>query len=235
MKREVARLVALHPQGGLSENASDMAEECHMLLVVGDDPLVLRSIAHVVHRNLIFRIMEAESIAIARIALGNDPIGVIIDLDLPDGDGLELAKHARIRLPTTPILLITGSDEARYVNRAHLLGAAIVRKPDLNENLFMFVDHIVSESWKYERNLAYAIEQLVFKSNLSPQQRRIIELMLSGTTRAQLASSLGVEETTVRTHVRGIVRRVGVPNLDRVGWRLLQLLDTRLRRNGRDS
>jgi len=235
MKRGVARLVALHPQGGLSKNASDMAEERRVLLVVGDDPLVLRSIAHLVRRKSMFKIVEARSFATGRMALGNDPIGLVIDLDLLDGDGLELAECARTRLPSTPILLITGSDEARYVNRAHLIGVPIVRKPDFNENLLIFIDRTFIEYSRHERNIAYVIEQLVFKSHLSSQQRKIIELMLSGTTRTQLASSLGVEETTIKTHIRGIVRRVGVPNLDRVGWKLLQLLDIRLRRNNHDS
>jgi DNA-binding NarL/FixJ family response regulator len=212
-----------------------MAKERRVLLVVEDDPLVRRSVTRWIRRKSTFEIAETESVSAASAVIGVKPIGMIIDIGLPDGNGLDLAENACRHNPTVPILLITGSDEAAYINRAHILGLPIVRKPDFEQNLNIFLDQLSSKISNGERNMAYVIEELSFRAGLSPQQRKIIELMSSGATRAQLASVLGLEETTIRTHVRGIVRRVGVENLDRVGWRLLQLLDMRLRRSGRDS
>jgi DNA-binding NarL/FixJ family response regulator len=71
-----------------------------------------------------------------------------------------------------------------------------------------------------------ALANLAAIAGLSRQQRRIVELMARGTKRAELAGALGVEETTVRTHVRTIIRRVGVDNVDRVAWKILSLVDT---------
>src|SRR5215475_6436677 len=182
-----------------------MAKERRVVLVVEDDPLVRRSVTRWIRRKSTFEVAEAESVASASAAIEVRPIGMIIDINLPDGNGLDLAENYCRHSWIVSILLITESDEAEYVNRAHLLGLPIVRKPDFEQNLNIFLDQLSSKNWNGERNRAYAIEELSFRAGLSPQQRKIIELMSSGITRAQLASILGLEETTIRTHVRGIV------------------------------
>ena len=210
-----------------------MDTERHMLLVE-DDVVTRRSLIRWIRHRSLFAVAEADSLASGLAAMERDLIGAIVDVGLPDGDGIDLVGSIRERLPMMQILLITGSDEASYANRAHLLGVPIVRKPSIETNLKAFLDRVSHNASHCERDIAYVIEQLSFSVGLSRQQRRIIELMLSGTRRAQLATAMGIEETTVRTHVRAIVRRIGVENLDRVGWKLLQLLAMLANRGSQD-
>jgi two-component system response regulator DevR len=195
------------------------------LLVVEDDPTIRRSLVRWVRSVSPLTVVEAETVRDGIDALKSTPLGAIVDVRLPDGDGLDLVATIKERSPNTSILVTTASDDAVYANRAHLLGVALARKPEIHANVLVFLNSLAHNAQNTSR-VEQALANLAAIAGLSRQQRRIVELMARGTKRAELAGALGVEETTVRTHVRTIIRRVGVDNVDRVAWKILSLVDT---------
>lgn len=196
----------------------------HSLLVVEDDAVIRRSLARWIRQTSEFEVIEADSVESGMEALEREPVAAIVDVGLPDGDGLDLVAKIRERLPQASVLVTTASDAATHANRAHLLGASIARKPAIDSNVTLFLSQATRNS-NAQPNRERAVAMLSATARFSPQQRRIVELMASGTKRSELAKELSVEESTVRTHVRAILTRVGVDNLDRVAWKLLELLD----------
>ena len=195
------------------------------LLVVEDDAAIRRSLTRWIRNCSQLEIVEAETVRDGMDALkSTPPVGAIVDVRLPDGDGLDLVAAIRQKLPTTSILVTTASDDASYANRAHLLGVALARKPEIHANIVVFLNNLAHNTNVVSR-VDQALANLAAIAGLSRQQRRIVELMARGTKRSELAQALGVEETTIRTHVRTIIRRVGVDNVDRVAWKILSLLD----------
>jgi two-component system, OmpR family, phosphate regulon response regulator PhoB len=103
------------------------------LLVVDDEPhigLVLRPFLE--ERG--YRVSFARSLAEARRALGAaspTPDGLLLDLHLPDGSGLDLLRELRGRDDTArlPVLVLTAEGEERVLREARRLGAALVTKP----------------------------------------------------------------------------------------------------------
>ncbi len=195
------------------------------LLVVEDDPTIRRSLTRWIKQTSPLTVVEAETVRDGVDALKSTPVGAIVDVRLPDGDGLDLVATIKERSPNTSILVTTASDDAIYANRAHLLGVALARKPEIHANVLVFLNSLAHNANSTSR-VEQALANLAAIAGLSRQQRRIVELMARGTKRAELAGALGVEETTVRTHVRTIIRRVGVDNVDRVAWKILSLVDT---------
>lgn len=195
------------------------------LLVVEDDPTIRRSLTRWIKQTSPLNVVEAETVRDGVEALKSTPVGAIVDVRLPDGDGLDLVATIKERSPNTSILVTTASDDAIYANRAHLLGVALARKPEIHANVLVFLNSLAHQANNTSR-VEQALANLAAIAGLSRQQRRIVELMARGTKRAELAGALGVEETTVRTHVRTIIRRVGVDNVDRVAWKILSLVDT---------
>lgn len=101
------------------------------LLVVDDEPhigLVLRPY----FEQLGYRVSFARSLREARAVLGaGPPDGVLLDLHLPDGSGLELLRELRAADGTArlPVLVLTAEGEERVLREARRLGAALVTKP----------------------------------------------------------------------------------------------------------
>ncbi len=108
-----------------------MATPPRHLLVVDDEPhigLVLRPFLE----QLGYRVSLARSLAEARAAVGAaPPDGMLLDLHLPDGSGLDFLRDLRAQDETArlPILVLTAEGEERVLREARRLGAALVTKP----------------------------------------------------------------------------------------------------------
>ncbi len=108
-----------------------MAISPRHLLVVDDEPhigLVLRPYLE----QLGYRVSFARSLAEARAVVGAAiPDGMLLDLHLPDGSGLDFLRDLRARDGTArlPILVLTAEGEERVLREARRLGAALVTKP----------------------------------------------------------------------------------------------------------
>ena len=102
------------------------------LLVVDDEPhigLVLRPFLE----QLGYRVSFARTLDEARTALRASPPadGLLLDLHLPDGSGLDLLRDLRQQNGTAalPVLVLTAEGEDRVLREARRLGAALVTKP----------------------------------------------------------------------------------------------------------
>ncbi len=110
-----------------------MATSPRHLLVVDDEPhigLVLRPYLE----QLGYRVSFARSLAEARavVTAAVPPLdGLLLDLHLPDGSGLDLLRDLRAKPGTArlPILVLTAEGEERVLREARRLGAALVTKP----------------------------------------------------------------------------------------------------------
>ncbi len=109
-----------------------MAPSRH-LLIVDDEPhigLILRpQLEHIG-----YRISLARTLAEARSALADpaDPLdGVLLDLHLPDGSGLDLLRELRRARATRtlPVIVLTAEGEERVLDAAKQLGAGLLTKP----------------------------------------------------------------------------------------------------------
>ena len=111
-----------------------MANSARHLLVVDDEPhigLVLRPFLE----QLGYRVSFARTLGEARTALKANPPpatdGLLLDLHLPDGSGLELLRDLRNHSRTSrlPVLVLTAEGEDRILREARRLGATLVTKP----------------------------------------------------------------------------------------------------------
>jgi len=108
-----------------------LATSARHLLVVDDEPhigLVLRPFLE----QLGYQVSFARTLDEARTALRTHPAdGLLLDLHLPDGSGLDLLRDIRAHGGTArlPVLVITAEGEDRILREARRLGATLVTKP----------------------------------------------------------------------------------------------------------
>lgn len=109
-----------------------MTTPARHLLVVDDEPhigLVLRPYLE----QLGYRVSFARTLDEARTALRTKPAtdGLLLDLHLPDGSGLDFLRDLRNQGGTArmPVLVLTAEGEDRILREARRLGAALVTKP----------------------------------------------------------------------------------------------------------
>mgnify|MGYP001297329335 CR=1 FL=1 len=103
----------------------------HHILLVDDEPHVPLLVRPLLEQ-LGMTVHTVRSLAEARRALSHRrPDGVLLDLHLPDGSGLELLRELRATPDTTslPILVITGEGDDRVLDEVERIGGLVLAKP----------------------------------------------------------------------------------------------------------
>jgi two-component system response regulator DevR len=179
-------------------------------LIVDDEPLVARTFAKWIEARG-GAVQLAGTYAEALQALHAHRAGAVFDLCLPDGSGLELAKHARAAHPDLPVLVVTGAGSAAATNEAQTLGVEFAFKPDLRASFDAFVDRCRTIAASSRSALVTAFAGA---HGITPAERRLLEVAVDSTARDYLERALGVTTNTLKTQVRSILGKTGYESLE---------------------
>lgn len=153
---------------------------------------------------------------------GESIAAAIVDVALPDGDGLDLIAAVRPRLPLRPILVLTGFDAWDDVNRAFSLSARYLRKTrDAGALARRVVRFVIPALPDAERALS-VVDELCRRFELSERQRDVVRLYIQGCPRDGRAAALEVSENTIESHVRETLRKCRATSLDALCRQILQ-------------
>lgn len=149
--------------------------------------------------------------AFAQITLRN-PDGVILDLKLPDGSGLEVIKWIRKNSLSTAIVMLTMSEEQSDLIAAMKSGASafVLKSAPLSD-----VIASMSAALAQPNNFTAPVISLInsrtkISFNLTPREISVLKaLSLDGANR-DLAKSLFISEATFKTHAASIYRKLNV-------------------------
>jgi DNA-binding NarL/FixJ family response regulator len=155
----------------------------------------------------------AGSLAEVEAALDRQPEtdAVLLDLDMPGMDGLTGLALLRSERPTVPILVVSAARDAAIPRRAYDLGAAAyVDKSASLEEIAATVQAVLDGEIVVPPAAAEGDSFAQRAARLTPQQWRVLALMVHGDQNKQIAYKLGVGEPTVKAHVTVILRKLGV-------------------------
>lgn len=151
--------------------------------------------------------------AFAQIA-HKDPHVIIVDLNLPDGSGLELIGWARRISPTIGIVVLTLNDDDVHLIACLDAGAsAYVLKSDPVSEVLAAVSHSFSSPLSFSgKGLSAALARKEDGFGLTPRELEVLALLPKGKLSAQIAAELFISEATVKTHLSSIYRKLSVAN-----------------------
>lgn len=143
--------------------------------------------------------------------------GVLLDVGLPDGNGIALIAAIRRCHGSIPVLVMTGGDVAQHTHVALEQTAMFVTKPLPQCWLRVFSDAVSGASGR--PSPTDALRML----GLTSAQLEVFSPLIEGRNAAEVAALLGVQVTTVRTHCANVCRDLHVSGLTGVlamaaGW-----------------
>ena len=185
------------------------------LLIVDDHKIVREGIANIARSDGIQIVGEADTkeSAIALIAATNPDV-ITVDLSLPDGSGLEIVKWARRNSQKIGIVVLSFlDDDANLLASLNAGASAFVSKSaELDEILAAILSARKSPLTFTSKGLIRAVNSRIFKATLTSRELEIIAKLPSGLNGEELAKELFITESTLKTHLNSIYRKLQVRN-----------------------
>jgi DNA-binding NarL/FixJ family response regulator len=144
---------------------------------------------------------------------------VILDVRMPDIDGLNVLGRLKLDFPDLPVLMLSTYDNPTYVARAVALGAAgYILKDAARDRLLDAIRRAATgESvWTREelRRVTGALATPRLNANvevpLTQRESEVLRQLALGLTNKEIAQALHISYETVKEHVQHILRKIGV-------------------------
>lgn len=154
-----------------------------------------------------------------------NPHVILMDISMPDMNGLEATTILRKKLPKIKIIALSMHDNKNYVMEMIRLGASgYVMKDSSPEELIEAIESVYSDNVYYSRNISESFlkdfTQRIKKSKkafyhelLTPREREILIQLANGLSNKKIAEKLFVSVRTVEAHREKIMQKLNLKNL----------------------
>ena len=204
--------------------AAPKSQQKPIVFVVDDDISVRESLEMLIK----FAGWQPETFASAADFLARPrttiPSCLVLDVSLPDLNGLELQKLIGAERIDMPIIFITGHGDVPMTVQAMKAGAAeFLTKPFDDEVLLSAIKHAIKRSAAVLDDQAEITALRSSYESLTPRERDVMKLVVAGMLNKQIGLKLDISEITVKAHRGQMMRKMkadSLPDLVTMGARL---------------
>ena len=150
---------------------------------------------------------------------------VLLDIFMPDGNGLEAARAIRAKAPKTAIVVLTSSELDEHLNEAVKIGVEGYLLKNLDgEELFDLLAGIQKGEAAITRTMAARVlktmtavnENLQSGNELTEREVDVLRLVARGDSNMQISAQLYISVNTVKTHIKNILSKLQLENRTQV-------------------
>ena len=134
----------------------------------------------------------------------------LIDLRMPDMDGVEAIRAIRQIDQNTNIIVLTTFDDDEDIYRALRNGAKAYLLKDISrEELIENITAVHHGNTRIPQHVAKKLADHLRNSDLTTREAQVLRLLVAGKTNKEIASALKVTEGTIKVHVNHILKKLG--------------------------
>jgi RNA polymerase sigma factor (sigma-70 family) len=188
--------------------------EAPIVFVVDDDPSVRRAIKRLIGSVGLQAEVFGSTQEFLRSKRPDAPSCLVLDIRLPGISGLDFQRELTVANTFIPIIFITAHGDIPMTVRAMKAGAVeFLTKPFRDQDLLDAI-HVALEQDRARRQQEEKIANLRKRlESLTPREREVLPLVVSGLLNKQIAGEIGTSETTVKVHRSQLMRKMGADSL----------------------
>jgi two-component system, NarL family, response regulator LiaR len=187
------------------------------VLIVDDHPIVREGLHRAIERDPEFCVLgEAETgMEAIRLAHSLRPDVVLMDLSLPDLDGISTTARLRHELPETEVVVLTGVLNPTLIMQAMQAGASgylfkDTRASEIRTAIQDVIEGRVHLSPQVTRLLVNQIQPSGSLNPLTEREVEVLHLLARGSSNKEIMQTLQITEATTKAHIRHIFSKLGV-------------------------
>ena len=135
--------------------------------------------------------------------------GIVIDVAMPDGNGLDLIPIARRRLPATCILVLTGTTDHEVIRRVHAEGGRFLLKPADPAAIGVLAQEARSRLDAGGRRINMILARWAADYELTDKEIELLKFGADGLSRADMANKRVVQPNTVKKQIQLLLQKTG--------------------------
>lgn len=189
------------------------------VLIVDDHPIICKGIRDLLEPAVGIKVIgEAHTGAEALQMIEElKPDVVLLDMKLPDMNGVEIIKRASRLAGSSRILGLSSYNDREFISQLLTYGASgYLLKDELPEQIIEAVRGVAhGEVGWVSRKVAALLSQILLKeqegdTDLTSRELEVLNLVVEGKTNNQIGMTLGISVKTVEKHLHAIFRKMGV-------------------------
>ncbi|NEQ76531.1 MAG: response regulator transcription factor [Okeania sp. SIO2C9] len=192
------------------------------ILIVDDDPMMQLGLEQVLgdYSNIeIVGLADNGKLGVAK-AIEKKPDLVVMDIAMPELDGIAATQQIKEKLPDTRVVVLTSHDSQQEVMGALSSGAdAYCVKGASIERLISAITAAIDGATYLDPQVGRMVIQNLQptspavpenSANLSSRELDVLKLLVEGKTNTEIAKDLFLSPNTIKTHVKGIMNKLAV-------------------------
>ena len=221
--RNLSRGATKTRQGQEEEEKEDIPEKISIALV-DDHPIFLSGLQQLIKKQSDFELIGvAESIVDLENLLEQEkPQVILMDVELPEGDGISATAFVRKQSPETKVVILTGFDNPDLIFRALKVGAVgyllkNTRSKEILDTLRkvaageVFLNPDLASKFLREFQRDQEVEELRrLVQTLTRREEEVLRLVATGASNKEISQQLFISELTVKMHLASIFRKLQV-------------------------
>jgi FixJ family two-component response regulator len=191
-----------------------MIEPASMVFVVDDDPSVRRAIKRLVESVGLTVELFGSASEFMNTSHPDVPSCLVLDIRLPGMSGLDFQRELAKAKNEIPAIFITAHGDIPMTVRAMKAGAVeFLTKPFRDQDLLDAIQvGLERDRARRQRQADIAILRERLES-LTPREREVLPLVVSGLLNKQVAAEIGTTEATIKVHRSQLMRKMGADSL----------------------
>ena len=187
------------------------------VLIIEDHPLVREGIRSYLERNSHHEVIGECDSGLAGLAKAGElrPDIVLVDLRLPEMDGMEVVRRIRNDYPLIKVLVISMFSGSEYVNRALRNGAHgfLLKSSDL-QDLSGAIDQILEGHSFLSSSISSAVDEsgnvTDLYESLTNREREVLQLVAEGNSAVEIKNILFISARTAEKHRANLMKKLGL-------------------------
>ncbi len=188
-------------------------------LIVEDHPIVSKSISDFIQSSI--RNIECHPVTNGRDGLaylnGNKPDIILLDINLPDMNGIEFCQQAKSRFPGLKILVFTSIEQRHVIEQMMQMGVqGFILKSADTEEIAEAIQQVINNSTYYSKTVTDILHSNATQSTdkilLTRRETEILRLIADGLTNQDIAEKLFISAWTVDSHRKNLLVKFNARN-----------------------